>query len=90
MVVRFLSWLAGRVDYSVRDGTANDAARLLILSGARFRNLRRDSQGLTFSLPLSQSAVIERVFDEHGIPPSSISCPSRPDKPSTARRRSVG
>ena len=68
MVVRFLSWLAGRVDYSVRDGTANDAARLLILSGARFRNLRRDSQGLTFSLPLSQSAVIERVFDEHGIP----------------------
>ena len=53
MVVRFLSWLAGRVDYSVMDGTANDAARLLILSGARFRNLRRDSQGLTFSLPLS-------------------------------------
>ena len=68
MVVRFLSWLAGRVDYSVGDGTANDAARLLILSGARFRDLRRDGQGLTFSLPLSQSAVIERVFDEHGIP----------------------
>lgn len=68
MIVRFVSWLAGRVDYSVEDARANDAARLLLLSGARFRDLRRNERELTFSLPLRQSAVIERIFEEHRIP----------------------
>ena len=68
MIVRFVSWLAGRVDYSVEDARANDAARLLLLSGTRFRDLRRNERELTFSLPLRQSVVIERIFEEHRIP----------------------
>ncbi|MBQ8509140.1 MAG: sporulation protein YqfD [Clostridia bacterium] len=68
MLTKLTGWLIGSRDYFVPASHADKAARLLVQSGADFRRLHRREEGLTFTLPLTDSPHMEAIFDGHSIP----------------------
>ncbi len=67
MIVKLTRRIMGSRDYHALPEYADDAARLLVGSGADHRNLKRSEDGLFFTLSLSDGAAFERLCMNHGI-----------------------
>ena len=72
MLVRLLFWIRGSRTLRVPPECADTAARLLNGSGADFRRMRRNAEGLQFVLPLSECARMMRIFARHGITAETV------------------
>lgn len=60
--------LLGSIDYRVEDKYADDAARLLVGSGANYRDLIRCDGYITFTMPSSDGTAFFALCADHGIP----------------------
>lgn len=67
MTAKLVRWLLGSRRYFVPPTHADEAAALLVSSGAYFRRLRGGEKGLTFHLVRSDCKKVEKFFSEHRI-----------------------
>lgn len=68
MTVKLIRRLLGSRDYRTQAEYADAAARLLVGSGADYRGMRRNTDGLVFTLPLYDGSAFEQMCREHEIP----------------------
>ncbi len=68
MMLKFTRRIIGSRDYHVASEHSDSTVRLLVSSGADYRSLKRDAEGLSFTLPLHDGISFEELCRERCIP----------------------